>query len=88
MFCLSSSRPDFTVETMDSFLRNGTWRLLGTWKRAVAPSVPVHEVQFERGGPFLEQRVDGSTGRRRLTDASDRISSKTGSHGSSQVGNR
>nr|WP_211283769.1 hypothetical protein [Streptomyces antibioticus] len=64
---LSSSRPDFTVETMDLFIKNGTWRVLGNWGPPVEPRIPVYKTQFEFNGPFFEQYIDGGVGGQ-LTD--------------------
>jgi hypothetical protein len=59
---LSTSRPVFTVETMDLFIKNGRWAVLGKWAPVVESPIPVYKTQFEPGGPFFEQRIDGSIG--------------------------
>ncbi|NEB02594.1 Imm26 family immunity protein [Streptomyces sp. SID13726] len=64
---LSVSRPVFTVETMDLFIKNGNWPVLGKWAPAVESPIPVYKTQFEPGGPFYEQHIDGTIGGQ-LTD--------------------
>nr|WSZ15685.1 immunity 26/phosphotriesterase HocA family protein [Streptomyces canus] len=59
---LSVSRPVFTVETMDLFIKNGKWPVLGNWTPLVESQIPVYKTQFEPGGPYFEQRIDGIVG--------------------------
>ena len=69
----SSSRPDFIVETMDLFIKNGTWPVLGSWRSPVESPMPVYKTQFEYDGPFFEQHADGSIGRRLTDDEASRL---------------
>ncbi|MFJ2240983.1 hypothetical protein [Streptomyces sp. NPDC087859] len=70
---LKRARPVFTIETMDLSIKNGTWRVLGNWAPAVELPIPVYKTQFEFGGPFFEQFIDGSTGRQLADDEASRL---------------
>jgi hypothetical protein len=67
---LSSARPDFTVETMGLFIKNGTWPVMGKWNPPVRPRIPVCKTQFEFDGSFFEQYIDGNIGGQLTDDAS------------------
>jgi hypothetical protein len=59
---LSTPQPVFTIETMDLFIKNGRWTVLGKWVPVVESSIPVYKTQFEPGGPFFEQRIENGDG--------------------------
>lgn len=70
---LSISRPVFLVETMDLRIKDGDWRVVGNWTPPTELPAPVYKTQFEPGGDFFEQHIDGSIGRRLTADEAARL---------------
>jgi hypothetical protein len=65
---LATSRPVFLVQTMDFRIKDGTWKVLGSWTPPIEVSIPVYKTQLEFDGDFYEQTIDGSVGRRLTVD--------------------
>ncbi|MFJ9461665.1 Imm26 family immunity protein [Kitasatospora sp. NPDC101447] len=70
---LPASRPVFLVEAMDLRIKDGTWRVVGNWTPPTELPTPVYKTQFEPGGDFFEQMIDGSVGRRLTADEATRL---------------